>query len=205
MDVQQLVELANTEQQSQLPLRIRCCMAAGCLSANAQSVFDRLKHAVDAQAEQADPRYEITLSTGDDELVFGPLGFRGRERRHVEALMERAGVRLARPSRRELADPHVAGHLAGATGWGEQPSTPVRLGARLDERLEDPGAQRRQRRERQRVQVDGFTVLRRRELGLRRRRDDQHAARVGRRRGTRRDVSAPRRLGVATRGAEEAT
>jgi bidirectional [NiFe] hydrogenase diaphorase subunit len=49
MDVQQLTELGNSEKRAQLPLRIRCCMAAGCLSANSQSVFDRLKHAVDAQ------------------------------------------------------------------------------------------------------------------------------------------------------------
>ena len=49
MDVQQLLELGKTEQQSRLPLRIRCCMAAGCLSANSQAVYDRLKHAVDAQ------------------------------------------------------------------------------------------------------------------------------------------------------------
>jgi bidirectional [NiFe] hydrogenase diaphorase subunit len=49
MDGQQLLELGKTEKRSQLPLRIRCCMAAGCLSANSQSVFDRLKHAVDAQ------------------------------------------------------------------------------------------------------------------------------------------------------------
>jgi bidirectional [NiFe] hydrogenase diaphorase subunit len=49
MDAQQLIELGTREKRSQLPLRIRCCMAAGCLSANSQSVFDRLKHAVDAQ------------------------------------------------------------------------------------------------------------------------------------------------------------
>jgi bidirectional [NiFe] hydrogenase diaphorase subunit len=49
MDVQQLLELGKTEQQSRLPLRIRCCMAAGCLSANSQAVYDRLKYAVDAQ------------------------------------------------------------------------------------------------------------------------------------------------------------
>ncbi|HEY3392901.1 MAG TPA: NADH-quinone oxidoreductase subunit NuoF [Lacipirellulaceae bacterium] len=49
MDAQQLTELGKMEKRSQFPLRIRCCMAAGCLSANSQSVFDRLKHAVDAQ------------------------------------------------------------------------------------------------------------------------------------------------------------
>jgi bidirectional [NiFe] hydrogenase diaphorase subunit len=49
MDAQQLVELGQVERKSQRPLRIRCCMAAGCLSANSQAVFDRLKHAVEAQ------------------------------------------------------------------------------------------------------------------------------------------------------------
>jgi bidirectional [NiFe] hydrogenase diaphorase subunit len=49
MDAQQLLEVGKSERQSQLPFRIRCCMAAGCLSANSQAVFDRLKHAVGAQ------------------------------------------------------------------------------------------------------------------------------------------------------------
>ena len=49
MDAQELNELAATERQSQTPMRIRCCMAAGCLSGNSQAVFDRLRHAVDSQ------------------------------------------------------------------------------------------------------------------------------------------------------------
>jgi bidirectional [NiFe] hydrogenase diaphorase subunit len=49
VDSQQLAELGANELRSQLPMRIRCCMAAGCLSASSQAVFDRLKHAVDAQ------------------------------------------------------------------------------------------------------------------------------------------------------------
>jgi bidirectional [NiFe] hydrogenase diaphorase subunit len=49
MDAQQLLDVGRTERQSQLPLRIRCCMAAGCLSSNSQAVFEQLKHAVDAK------------------------------------------------------------------------------------------------------------------------------------------------------------
>src|SRR5689334_24303539 len=30
-------------------MQIRCCMSAGCLSANSQAVFDRLQHAVESQ------------------------------------------------------------------------------------------------------------------------------------------------------------
>ena len=47
--MQELNELAASERKAQTPMRIRCCMAAGCLSANSQAVFDRLRHAVDSQ------------------------------------------------------------------------------------------------------------------------------------------------------------
>ena len=49
MDAHELAELADSERRAQPPMRIRCCMSAGCLSANSQAVFDRLKHAVSSQ------------------------------------------------------------------------------------------------------------------------------------------------------------
>lgn len=49
MDVQELYEVGEEERRSLPPMIIRCCMSAGCLSANSQSVYDKLKHAVAAQ------------------------------------------------------------------------------------------------------------------------------------------------------------
>jgi bidirectional [NiFe] hydrogenase diaphorase subunit len=49
MDAQELREIAETERRNRRPMRIRCCMAAGCLSANSQAVYDRLRHAVSSQ------------------------------------------------------------------------------------------------------------------------------------------------------------
>jgi bidirectional [NiFe] hydrogenase diaphorase subunit len=54
MDRQELIELGNSERNSRPRLRIRCCTAAGCLSANSQAVLDRLKHAVSAQELEDD-------------------------------------------------------------------------------------------------------------------------------------------------------
>lgn len=49
MDRHELHELGDKERRSRPRLRIRCCTAAGCLSANSQAVLDKLKHAVAAQ------------------------------------------------------------------------------------------------------------------------------------------------------------
>ncbi|MGF1583213.1 MAG: NADH-ubiquinone oxidoreductase-F iron-sulfur binding region domain-containing protein [Gemmataceae bacterium] len=46
MDLQQLADLQKAEIDSWTPVHVRCCTAAGCLSANAQSVSDSLKQAV---------------------------------------------------------------------------------------------------------------------------------------------------------------
>lgn len=46
MDLTELHELAEKERAAQPPLRIRCCTAAGCMSADAQSVLDRLRQSV---------------------------------------------------------------------------------------------------------------------------------------------------------------
>jgi bidirectional [NiFe] hydrogenase diaphorase subunit len=46
MDLAELQEIAQHERQARKPIRIRCCVAAGCLSANAQSVKQKLEAAV---------------------------------------------------------------------------------------------------------------------------------------------------------------
>ncbi|MBK9714338.1 MAG: SLBB domain-containing protein [Kouleothrix sp.] len=46
MDLAELQEIAEQERRSRKPIRIRCCIAAGCLSANAQTVKQRLEEAV---------------------------------------------------------------------------------------------------------------------------------------------------------------
>ncbi len=46
MDLQQLAEIQETEISSWNPVHVRCCTAAGCLSANGQAVSDSLKEAV---------------------------------------------------------------------------------------------------------------------------------------------------------------
>jgi len=43
MDLAELHEIAERERQTRKPIRIRCCVAAGCLSANAQAVKQRLE------------------------------------------------------------------------------------------------------------------------------------------------------------------
>jgi bidirectional [NiFe] hydrogenase diaphorase subunit len=48
MDLAELQEIAEKERQSCKPIRIRCCVAAGCLSANGQTVKQRLEEAVAA-------------------------------------------------------------------------------------------------------------------------------------------------------------
>jgi bidirectional [NiFe] hydrogenase diaphorase subunit len=52
MDLAELHEIAEQERQSRKPVRIRCCVAAGCLSSNAQSVKQQLEAAVDAAGLQ---------------------------------------------------------------------------------------------------------------------------------------------------------
>ena len=46
MDLAELHAIAEQERQARKPLRIRCCIAAGCLSANAQAVKQRLEEGV---------------------------------------------------------------------------------------------------------------------------------------------------------------
>jgi bidirectional [NiFe] hydrogenase diaphorase subunit len=48
MDLAELRETAEKERQARKPIRIRCCVAAGCLSANAQTVKQRIEEAVAA-------------------------------------------------------------------------------------------------------------------------------------------------------------
>ncbi|MCX7597117.1 MAG: NADH-quinone oxidoreductase subunit L, partial [Fischerella sp.] len=48
MDLTELQEIAEQERQSQKPVRIRCCVAAGCLSANSAAVKKQLEEAVTA-------------------------------------------------------------------------------------------------------------------------------------------------------------
>ena len=46
MDLPELLELAEKERRSRHPLRVRCCVAAGCVSANSEAVLARLQEAV---------------------------------------------------------------------------------------------------------------------------------------------------------------
>ena len=48
MDLQELRAIAEKERQSQPPIRIRCCTAAGCVSANSSAVLQRLQESVQA-------------------------------------------------------------------------------------------------------------------------------------------------------------
>ena len=48
MDLVELQQIAEQERQARKPIRIRCCVAAGCLSANAQTVKQELEKAVAA-------------------------------------------------------------------------------------------------------------------------------------------------------------
>ena len=49
MDLAELNEIAQTERDSPKPVQIRCCVAAGCLSANSQAVKQGLEAAVKAE------------------------------------------------------------------------------------------------------------------------------------------------------------
>jgi bidirectional [NiFe] hydrogenase diaphorase subunit len=46
LDLSELEQIAEKERASQPPVRIRCCMAAGCVSSNADNVFKRLNESV---------------------------------------------------------------------------------------------------------------------------------------------------------------
>jgi bidirectional [NiFe] hydrogenase diaphorase subunit len=48
MDLSELQAIAERERQNRKPLRIRCCVAAGCLSSNAEALRQRLGEAVAA-------------------------------------------------------------------------------------------------------------------------------------------------------------
>jgi bidirectional [NiFe] hydrogenase diaphorase subunit len=53
VDLPELHELAERERRSRPPARIRCCVAAGCVSANSDAVLKRLQEAVrDAKLEE---------------------------------------------------------------------------------------------------------------------------------------------------------
>ncbi|MBG1242812.1 NuoF family protein [Nostoc sp. NZL] len=58
MDLPELIEIAQQESASEKPVQIRCCVAAGCLSANSQAVKQRLEEAVTAEnlAEKVEVR-----------------------------------------------------------------------------------------------------------------------------------------------------
>jgi bidirectional [NiFe] hydrogenase diaphorase subunit len=47
MDLNELLEIADRERASEKPVQIRCCMAAGCISANAGAVKESLESAVE--------------------------------------------------------------------------------------------------------------------------------------------------------------
>ncbi|ODG97615.1 NADH dehydrogenase [Nostoc sp. KVJ20] len=49
MDLPELIEIAQKERASEKLVQIRCCVAAGCLSANSQVVKQRLEEAVTAE------------------------------------------------------------------------------------------------------------------------------------------------------------
>jgi (2Fe-2S) ferredoxin len=46
MDLTDLLEIADKEKQARPPVQIRCCTAAGCVSAGSEAVLERLKQAV---------------------------------------------------------------------------------------------------------------------------------------------------------------
>jgi len=46
VDLQELLDLAQKERDSQPPLRVRCCVAAGCVSANSEAVLKQLQASV---------------------------------------------------------------------------------------------------------------------------------------------------------------
>ena len=46
MELAELLEIAEKERQAQKPVQVRCCTAAGCLSAQSAAVVDALKQAV---------------------------------------------------------------------------------------------------------------------------------------------------------------
>src|SRR5215213_9047102 len=46
MDLAELHQIAEHEHQARKPIRIRCCVAAGCLSANAQAVKQQLEESI---------------------------------------------------------------------------------------------------------------------------------------------------------------
>ncbi len=48
MDLAELIEIADQERSSKKPVQIRCCTAAGCLSANSQNVKQSLEASVSA-------------------------------------------------------------------------------------------------------------------------------------------------------------
>ncbi|MEH1865815.1 MAG: NuoF family protein [Nostoc sp.] len=49
MDLPELIEISQKERALEKPVQIRCCVAAGCLSANSQAVKQRLEEAVTAE------------------------------------------------------------------------------------------------------------------------------------------------------------
>jgi bidirectional [NiFe] hydrogenase diaphorase subunit len=48
MDLPELAEIADKERRSRSPLEVRCCVAAGCVSANSEAVLETLRETVRA-------------------------------------------------------------------------------------------------------------------------------------------------------------
>ena len=46
MDLSNLNQIVRHEREHRAPMEIRCCLAAGCISADSEGVFSRLKQAV---------------------------------------------------------------------------------------------------------------------------------------------------------------
>jgi bidirectional [NiFe] hydrogenase diaphorase subunit len=46
MELPELYDLAQQERQDRLPVEVRCCVAAGCVSARSEAVLTRLEQAV---------------------------------------------------------------------------------------------------------------------------------------------------------------
>jgi bidirectional [NiFe] hydrogenase diaphorase subunit len=58
VDLQELFDLAEKERRSQPPLRVRCCVAAGCVSANSEAVLKQLQ----ASVREADLEERVRVS-----------------------------------------------------------------------------------------------------------------------------------------------
>ncbi len=106
-----------------------------------------------------------------------------RQRRGVEALVQRSRVHLERRPDGKLREPRVPGDLLCQRRADAQPVERVGCRAGHHEPIQDPGPHRRQRRERKLVEHHRRAVVGRRALRLRGRQDDQHGEEEPRSRG----------------------